>query len=234
MAFRPEIRAPQTGESRYGRGFSHSELKDAGIGIADARWMAIPIDSRRKTKHPENVKLLKDYAKRISKLKKTPKALKPAPKAEKPKPAKAKPKAEPMPIETDLTDLSGVTKKVSETLVGAGLRNIHDLARTSPRRLARITNLKRDRAEKLVEAAKRHEREKSKAIREEKAKEPKIKELKDLPDITRTDVKQLKELGVASLDDLKAENPRDLSLLTGISESRIKEWRKEIRAIGKK
>lgn len=231
MAFRPEIHAPQTGETRRGRGFSHSELKDAGIGLADARWMAIPIDGRRKTKHPENVKQLKDFVKRISKLKKAPKA--PKPKAEKPKPTKAKPKPKPTPIETDLTNLTGVTKKVSETLVEAGVRNIHDLARTSPRRLARITDLKMNRAEKLVDTAKRYEREKSKAVREEKAKEPKIKDLKDLPDITRSDVKHLKELGVASLEDLKAENPRDLSLLTGIPESRIKEWRKEIRGLSK-
>ncbi|TRO55678.1 hypothetical protein E2P64_06720 [Candidatus Bathyarchaeota archaeon] len=231
MAFRPEIHAPQTGETRRGRGFSHSELKDAGIALADARWMAIPIDGRRKTKHPENVKLLMDFAKRISKLKITPKP----PVAEKPKPTKAKPKPkskpepEPKPIETDLATLSGVTKKLSENLVEAGVRNIHDLARTSPRRLARITDLKRDRAEKLVDAAKRYEREKTKATREEKTKEPKIKELKDLPEINRTNIRQLKELGVESLDDLKAENPRDLSLLTGIPEARIKEWRKEIR-----
>ena len=227
MAFRPEIRAPQTGETRRGRGFSHPELKDAGIALADARWMAIPIDGRRKTKHPENVKLLMDFAKRLSKLKITPKA----PVAEKPKPAKAKPKPEPepKPIETDLATLSGVTKKLSENLVEAGVKNIHDLARTSPRRLARITDLKRDRAEKLVDTAKRYEREKTKAAREEKAKEPKIKELKDLPEITRTNIMQLKELGVESLDDLKAENSRDLSLLTGIPEARIKEWRKEIR-----
>lgn len=232
MAFRPEIRAPQTGDTRSGRGFSLQELKDAGIGVADARWMAIPIDSRRKTHHPENVTLLKDYIKRVKKLAKAKKVPKPKPKAVKAKPAKAKPKPE--PIETDLSNLSGVTKKLAETLVDAGVRNIHDLATISPRRLARTTDLKRNRAEKLIETAKRYEREKAKAVREEKAKEPAIKELKNLPDISRSDVKQLKELGVESLDDLKNENPRDLALLTGIPESRIKEWRKIIRGLGKK
>ncbi len=193
--------------------------------------MAIPIDSRRKTLHPENVKLLKDYAKRIKKLKKAKKAPKPTPKAEKQKLTKAKPKPE--PIETDLTNLSGVTKKLAETLVEAGVKNIHDLATISPRRLARITDLKRNRAEKLIETAKRYEREKAKAAREEQAKEPTIKELKDLPDITRTAVKQLKELGVETLDELKGENPRDLALLTGIPESQIKDWRKIIRDLRK-
>ena len=231
MAFRPEIHAPQTGETRQGRGFSLPELKEAGIGIADARWMAIPIDSRRKTQHPENVKLLQDFVKRIKKLEKSKKPAKTEPKAKKAKPAKAKPKPE--PIETDLTNLSGITKKLAETLVDAGVKNIHDLATISPRRLARTTDLKRNRAEKLIDTAKRYEREKVKAAREEKAKEPTVKDLKDLPDITRSDVRQLKELGVESLNDLKTENPRDLALLTGIPESRIKEWRKIIRSLGK-
>jgi transcription termination factor NusA len=193
--------------------------------------MAIPIDNRRKTHYSENVKLLQDFVKRIKKLEKTKKAAKPEPKAKKAKPAKAKPKPEPK--ETDLANLTGVTKKLAETLVEAGVKNIHELAKISPRRLARITDLKRNRAEKLIDTAKRYEREKTKAAREEKAKEPTIKELKDLPDIARSDVKKLKELGVESLNDLKTENPRDLALLTGISESRIKEWRKIIRDLGK-
>ena len=232
MAFRPEIRAPQTGDSRPGRGFSLQELKDAGVDLADARWMAIPIDRRRNTHHPENVTLLKEYVNRIKKLEKTKKTPKPKPKAEKAKPAK--PKAKPEPIETDLTNLSGVTKKLAETLVEAGIRSIHDLATVSPRRLARTTDLKRNRAEKLVDSAKRYEREKAKAARLEKAKEPTIKDLKDLPDISRSDIRQLKDLGVESLDDLKTENPRDLALLTGIPESRIQEWRKIIRGLSKK
>lgn len=231
LAFRPEIHAPQTGEPRIGRGFSLKELKDAGIGLADARWMAIPIDPRRKTNHSENVQLLKEYVKRIKKLEKATKTSPPKPKSKKAKPTKAVPKPE--PIETDLADLSGVTKKLAETMVEAGVRNIHDLATISPRRLARTTKLKRSRAEKIVDAAKRYERGKVKAVREEKAKEPKIKELKDLPEITRSDIKQLKELGVESLDDLKTENPRDLALLTGIPEARIKDWRKIIRDLSK-
>ncbi len=189
--------------------------------------MAIPIDSRRKSHHAENVKSLQDYVKRIKKLGKETRKPKAKPKAEKPAPTK--PKA----IETNLTELSGVTKKTAETLVAAGIANIHDLSTTSPRRLARRTDIKRDRAERLIETAKRYEREKSKAAREEKAKEPQIKELKHLPEITRDDVRNLQDLGVKKLDDLKAENPRDLSLLTGIPETRIKEWRKILRALDK-
>jgi large subunit ribosomal protein L13e len=229
LAFRPEIQTPQSGGTRSGRGFSLHELKDAGISLADARWMAIPIDTRRKTNHANNVKALKDFVKRVSALKKG--AKKPAPKpktkpkVEKPAPAPAK------PIETDLADLTGITKKQAETLVSAGIPSIRVLSTTAPRRLSRLTDIKRDRAEKIIESAKRYQREKTKAVREQKAKEPKITELKHLPDISRGDIKQLRELGIESLAALKTENARDLALITALPESRIKEWQKTIRAV---
>jgi len=232
LAFRPEIQSPQSGGTRNGRGFSLHELKDAGISLADARWMAIPIDSRRKTNHANNVKALKDYVKRIDALKKEAKTPAPKPKA-KPK-AEKKPAPSPTePIETDLADLTGITKKMAETIAAAGITSIRALSTTAPRRLARLTDLKRDRAEKLIESAKRYQRDKSKALREDKAKEPKITELKHLPDMSRADLKQLKELGVESLADLKAENARDLALITGLPETRIRDWQKVIRATEK-
>lgn len=195
--------------------------------------MAIPVDSRRKTSHKENVSILKDYLKRIKQLEKASKAPKVKPKA-KPKPVATKPApVKPKLIETDLAALSGVTKKQAETLALAGIPNIRTLSTTSPRRVTRMTDLKRDRAEKLVETAKQYMREKAKVARVEKAKEPQITALKHLPEITRDDVKRLKELGVEVLDDLKGEDPRDLSLLTGIPEKRIKEWKKVIRGLRK-
>jgi predicted flap endonuclease-1-like 5' DNA nuclease len=232
LAFRPEIQSPQSGETRTGRGFSIHELKDAGISLADARWMAIPIDSRRKTNHANNVKALKDYVKRIEGLKKAAKtpASKPKPKSK----TKKKPDTTPAKtIETDLTDLKGITKKQAEVFAVAGITSIDILSKTAPRRLARLTDLKRDRAAKIVESAKRYQRDKAKAAREKKAKEPKITELKHLPDISRSDIKQLRELGIESLADLKTENARDLALITGLLESRIKDWQKTIRAVEK-
>jgi predicted RecB family nuclease len=226
LALRPDIRAPQTGQKRRGRGFTKQELRDAGITITDARWMAIPIDTRRSTSYPENVEILKEYMKRISKLGKAEKP-KPKPKA---KPAKVKPaKPVPVEVETDLTDLSGITKKLAETLVSADVTSISALASSPARRLTRITGLKRERVDKMIEAAKRHIREESRTKREEKAKEPQVTELKHLPEITRADIRKLKELGVESLESLKNENSHDLSLLTGIPESRIKNWVKLIR-----
>lgn len=228
MAIRPDIRAPRTGQKRRGRGFTKQELQDAGITPADARWMAIPIDNRRSTSYPENVAILKEYMKRISKL---TKAAKPKPKP-KVTPVKEKPpKPVPVEVETDLTELSGITKKLAETLVTADVTSIRALASITARRLTRITGLKRERVDKIIDTAKRHLREKTRVEREEKVKEPQITELKHLPDISRSDLKRLKELGVGSIEELKSENPRDLSLLTGIPESRIKEWRKLIRSL---
>ena len=83
----------------------------------------------------------------------------------------------------------------------------------------------------MVDIAKRHTREKTRVTRAERTKKPEFTELKHLPGITRNDVRTLRDLGVSSLEELKVENPRDLSLLTGIPESRIKEWKKLIRSL---
>jgi len=228
LALRPEIHAPQTGQKRSGRGFTKQELLDANITLTDARWMAIPIDNRRNTSYPENVAMLKEYAKRISQLGKGAKA-KPTRKAV---PTKEKPaKPVPVEVETDLTELKGITKKLEETLVTAGVTSISALASIPARRLARITGLKRERIEKIIDAAKRHIREKTRVVRKEKTKEPQITELEHLPDITRDDIRKLKELGVETLDNLKEETARDLSLLSGITESKIKNWIKIIRSL---
>jgi len=47
--------------TRGGRGFSRGELREAGIDVKRALKLDIPVDSRRKTKHKENVKQLKQY-----------------------------------------------------------------------------------------------------------------------------------------------------------------------------
>ncbi len=58
---------------RLGRGFSLFEIKTAGLSAGQARKMAIPVDSRRKSRYDANVDLLrkivapsKDVAHRIA------------------------------------------------------------------------------------------------------------------------------------------------------------------------
>ena len=49
------------GRTREGKGFSKGELREVGIGFKQALRLKIPIDLRRKTKHKDNVKTLKQH-----------------------------------------------------------------------------------------------------------------------------------------------------------------------------
>lgn len=50
---------------RKGKGFSLGELKEAGIGLEEARRLGVHVDKRRGTAHPENVEVLRDLAELI-------------------------------------------------------------------------------------------------------------------------------------------------------------------------
>ena len=56
-------------QKRYGKGFSHDELKKAGSNIKEAIKHSISIDPRRKTVHKENIttlrRLLKEKGKKL-------------------------------------------------------------------------------------------------------------------------------------------------------------------------
>jgi large subunit ribosomal protein L13e len=52
-------------EKRSGRGFSRGELKEAGTTIKQALQAGIPVDSRRRSVHSENVELLKTQLKSL-------------------------------------------------------------------------------------------------------------------------------------------------------------------------
>jgi ribosomal protein L13E len=51
----------KAGRQHYGKGFSREELKRAGLNLKDALRLGIPVDSRRKTAHEENVKAVKTF-----------------------------------------------------------------------------------------------------------------------------------------------------------------------------
>ena len=51
--------------TRKGKGFSRGELKEAKIDFKQALKLAIPLDLRRKTKHPENVKPIKEHMRKL-------------------------------------------------------------------------------------------------------------------------------------------------------------------------
>jgi len=51
----------KAGKQRYGKGFSREELKRVGLSLKEALKFGIPVDSRRKTAHEENVKAVKTF-----------------------------------------------------------------------------------------------------------------------------------------------------------------------------
>ncbi len=50
------------GKKRCGKGFSREELKKARLSLREALKLSIPIDSRRKTIHEENVNTIKKFS----------------------------------------------------------------------------------------------------------------------------------------------------------------------------
>jgi large subunit ribosomal protein L13e len=56
---KPKVNSP-SGKQRRGKGFSREELKKAGTNLTEALKLAIPVDSRRRTFHEENVEAVKN------------------------------------------------------------------------------------------------------------------------------------------------------------------------------
>ncbi len=61
---RSTVQVKKVGGVREGRGFSLNELKEAKMTSLEARDMGIPVDKRRKSHHPDNVKSLKALKKK--------------------------------------------------------------------------------------------------------------------------------------------------------------------------
>ncbi len=61
---RSAVQVKKVGGVREGRGFSLNELKDAKMNTDEARDMGLPVDIRRKSNHPDNVKSLKALKKK--------------------------------------------------------------------------------------------------------------------------------------------------------------------------
>jgi len=58
---KPKVLKPDE-KQRSGRGFSLEELKKAGLNSTQAKRLKIPVDSRRKTAHDQNVEAIKAHA----------------------------------------------------------------------------------------------------------------------------------------------------------------------------
>ncbi|MHA1237872.1 MAG: ribosomal protein L13e [Candidatus Odinarchaeia archaeon] len=154
----PEVYHPKNKlKKRKGRGFSLSELKEAGLTVDIAKRLGIPIDRRRRTLHPENVELLKDYvmeeqisAKPAKKapVKEKKKKVKPEEKVEKPSPEGAL---------DELVQIKGLGKTSAEKLINAGIQSIKDLLNVEKNieKVAEETGISATRLQKWIEEAKK-------------------------------------------------------------------------------
>ena len=62
MTLKPKV-FKKSGKQRLGKGFSREELKKVGISLKEALKFSIPIDTRRRTAHEENVEAIKNFLK---------------------------------------------------------------------------------------------------------------------------------------------------------------------------
>jgi len=79
---KPEI-IKKEGKKRSGRGFSIEELEKAGLTLADARKLEIPMDKRRTTVHEWNIEVVKAYVEKVKAQDKPKKQAQPKKKAKK-------------------------------------------------------------------------------------------------------------------------------------------------------
>ena len=113
-------------KSRKGKGFSRRELKEIGLSLKQAVKLGIEIDSRRSTKHDENVKNLKTY---LSKRESTPEII------------------------GALTEVKGIGQKRFEQLKAIGIDSVKKLAESNPKEIAEKLGVSEKRSSIWIENA---------------------------------------------------------------------------------
>ena len=136
----PMVKSPKDLQPRKGRGFTKSELVAAELNIKEARSMGLMVDIRRKTHHEENVELLKKY---VADMEKFVEALM----------AEEDAKPDASDSIAQLASLKAVRKDEAETLVGAGIASLEDLAYCDIEKVTKKTGIPIDRLTAMVTAA---------------------------------------------------------------------------------
>ncbi len=98
-----------SGKIREGKGFSKAELKAAELSVSDALKHGISIDSRRSSKHEENVAMLKTYFKTAE-----------------PKASAKKVKVK-KPVRPEIEEIEGIGPVYAKKLVDTGINTTADL-----------------------------------------------------------------------------------------------------------
>jgi predicted flap endonuclease-1-like 5' DNA nuclease len=132
--------------SREGKGFSRSELKQAGLSFRQALKLEIPADVRRSSEHEENVTALKTYLGGELKRESPPQDA-----AETTNLREERMREREAVV--DITEVKGIGPKLSEKLAEAGIKNANELASSSPKEIAEAIGSSEERASNLIEEA---------------------------------------------------------------------------------
>ena len=116
-------------KKRAGRGFSREELREVGLSFTDALKLAIPIDTRRSTKHEANVKNLRTYVGEL-----------------KPKPAVTEKREKVL----EVREVKGVGPKTAKNLREAGIETANKLADSSPESVMKATGFSRKKTSNII------------------------------------------------------------------------------------
>lgn len=143
---------------REGNGFSLTELKEAGLTVAQAKRLGVRVDERRRSLHAFNVQALRELQKAPLEEKPKPvraKAAAPQKKAEAPKRAAAAPKEKAVAASIPLTEVKGIGEKRAESLAVAGIKDARDLVAVDLEPLAKRAKIPFKTLQKYQEEAKK-------------------------------------------------------------------------------
>lgn len=156
---------------KSGRGFSLSEIQEAGLTIHQARTLGVYLDSRRRTTHEFNIQTLKQLMEERQKQleeetkrreiereetegkEEKKKEKKEKKKTKEKKEEKEKKEKKRKAKEIDIAEVKGVGEKKAEKLKAAGISTVEDLLKANSEELAEETEFTVEYIEKLKEKA---------------------------------------------------------------------------------
>ena len=133
----------------------------------------------------------------------------------------------------ELLQVKGMNKTYARKLVNFGVLSLEDLSQEDATILSKDLKISEKIVSVWIEDAMRLT---GKPIKKKPAKKPKIEKkaptlptLADIEGIKKEDLKELKNLGITTLQELAQENATEIASITGIQEEIIQRWIQEAR-----
>jgi predicted flap endonuclease-1-like 5' DNA nuclease len=128
-------------KTRKGKGFSKDELKEAGLTVGIALKMGVPVDTRRSTKHSENIRALKKSLERDEH------------RGDRVKAEVKQSRAADSEAVRSLTQVTGIGQKGAEKLIVVGINSLNKLAKADSKALAEKIGVSEKRVSRWIKEA---------------------------------------------------------------------------------